>query len=564
MLEKKNFIRNNYYKGKILGADEFKLEQDYLINKRTLLNRHIIGQGVLKGLRVIKLVNNNISIEEGLAIDKDGNEIFLSDSIIKNIEEIDGYEKHLEDRDLLLAIKYDEETESIDHINSDKHKNLSHLIERAKLELVKYDEKYFDESSLGSFKKIKCLFQNKDIKLSVIYPKILLQNEELEIDFEIICFGQFENIRLKAELSLINLQGDESLDLLFEKSSFEEMRKIKSVKFKNYNLRNIESSINIDKSKFKISILDENYTIDEKIELKTFISDMYLDEMIDSEIQNREDKNQIFLSRVLFTTDNSEKKLASIINLPFSQNIYNLKHLREISKKIKGIFDKSIAETERKEEIIIDKLESISSRNKILKTNFGINKILLNKTAYKNNHFSSNELSHELGEGFVHIDIGFEEEINGENAYVLGDFDAIAKDEYSANNSKFIYGISVYPDRGSFRVHIKFTENSNAEEIKFWWFAKKDSEKQINIKEEIKVEIYPDSATLKPHETKLFKASVKGFKNQDVYWELEDLNSGKITENGLYEAPQNKGVYKITARSVENINAEKSAFVIVK
>jgi hypothetical protein len=68
--------RNRYFYGKLMDVLHFEMEQCYMNNKRWLLNRLSLGQGVLCGLGV-KLNNNQICVTPGVAIDRLGREILV-------------------------------------------------------------------------------------------------------------------------------------------------------------------------------------------------------------------------------------------------------------------------------------------------------------------------------------------------------------------------------------------------------------------------------------------------------------------------------------------------------
>lgn len=78
------FLRNHYFRGKLLTARDFEAEQDYMNNKRHLLNRMINGTGVICGLGIddveLSEIDMNIKIRfktGGLAIDGWGREIIV-------------------------------------------------------------------------------------------------------------------------------------------------------------------------------------------------------------------------------------------------------------------------------------------------------------------------------------------------------------------------------------------------------------------------------------------------------------------------------------------------------
>lgn len=71
-------VRNRYFYGKLLDAYHFELETGYLNAKRWLINRHVLGYGVVCGLDVIPGdAPHTLCVTPGLAIDKWGREIIV-------------------------------------------------------------------------------------------------------------------------------------------------------------------------------------------------------------------------------------------------------------------------------------------------------------------------------------------------------------------------------------------------------------------------------------------------------------------------------------------------------
>ena len=71
-------VRNRYYYGKLLDVFHFEMEQNYMNDKRWLLNRLVSGYGVICGLNV-KLGSDgqSVVVSPGVAIDKCGREIIV-------------------------------------------------------------------------------------------------------------------------------------------------------------------------------------------------------------------------------------------------------------------------------------------------------------------------------------------------------------------------------------------------------------------------------------------------------------------------------------------------------
>lgn len=78
--------RNNFFYGKLMDAEQFQKDQHYFNNKRSLVNRLVLGSGVVCGLNIIQdtEAEGMLRIEPGLAIDGSGREIVLSEPVSIN------------------------------------------------------------------------------------------------------------------------------------------------------------------------------------------------------------------------------------------------------------------------------------------------------------------------------------------------------------------------------------------------------------------------------------------------------------------------------------------------
>ena len=69
-------VRNRYYFGKLLDVVHFDTEQNYFNSKRWLINRMVLGYGVVCGLDVqLRSSDKTVAVMPGFALDKWGREI---------------------------------------------------------------------------------------------------------------------------------------------------------------------------------------------------------------------------------------------------------------------------------------------------------------------------------------------------------------------------------------------------------------------------------------------------------------------------------------------------------
>jgi hypothetical protein len=71
--------RMRYFLGQLLGEDDFLAEQDYLMGKDRRHERFLHGWGVVCGLGVSAGARGTVTVEPGLAIDRWGREVVVSE-----------------------------------------------------------------------------------------------------------------------------------------------------------------------------------------------------------------------------------------------------------------------------------------------------------------------------------------------------------------------------------------------------------------------------------------------------------------------------------------------------
>ena len=109
------FTRNHYFYGKLLTVRDFEEEQKYFNDKRRLTNLLLHGSGVVAGLDIIKIDDKTISVEAGLAVDYQGREIIVPESMTCRLDILDGFDRLFDIDEVYLCIEYQEETKEEVH-----------------------------------------------------------------------------------------------------------------------------------------------------------------------------------------------------------------------------------------------------------------------------------------------------------------------------------------------------------------------------------------------------------------------------------------------------------------
>lgn len=142
--EKKGYVRLNHFHGLRLESEDFQVGERYHVEKKKLHNRVFHGFGVVqgwtpqgpgKGLTVIGRKRGDMSIEvtPGYAIDGEGNDVFLHETVVQTIDP----GKYKLPTTVYVVIKYvDEPTDFVVNAANPKYKGHRRVVETSKVEVV--------------------------------------------------------------------------------------------------------------------------------------------------------------------------------------------------------------------------------------------------------------------------------------------------------------------------------------------------------------------------------------------------------------------------------------------
>ncbi|MBN2898292.1 MAG: hypothetical protein JXO44_05930 [Clostridia bacterium] len=569
----KSFNRNAYYKGKLLTEKDFELEQQYHNDKRRLINKALFGNGVVTGLRVVQLDKENICIEPGLALDSEGREIIIETPIVTKLESIDGYHETGEEQDLLLSIQYFERDEIFEAtVGAYDNQHSDVISESYALQILPYDSRLFNRSKMSMSHYKQEIFASEETKVSILVPRFLSKGQTCDIYFEVVHLEEVKSVKIRGAYLATNLLVDQdpSIELIFDQNLFKRNQLMKKIELRADDVGDLEANFAIRKEDLEFIIDDKRFGLEENISFEIYISNQSYADTLKNQYRNqvvndadrrftREDA--IYLARLFVDKEGFDYQINQVITLPFDQDIGSNAYLDLMSQQrmIEPLAERSSLPQEKAKPELRKEMRTEGPA-----TACGTISIDFSLRAKRNMCFTSPELSHELGMGTVNIDVNFESLVNHEKVYISGQVTAVDRKQYPLECPDFEYAVLSYPEKGTFKIHVRLMENTEATGLKASWFARKDVEPINEIDTTTTLTIAPNSAVLKPKETVLFKAVVHGVRNQEVIWKVVDTEGGKIAENGLYEAPKQIGVYKVLARSVENQNVESVAFVVVK
>lgn len=572
-----SFERNNYFYGKLLTVRDFFDEQKYFNDKRRINNFLTNGAGVVSGLNVVQIDDKTISIEAGMALDYQGREIVVEESITKKLNVINGFENLSAANTIYLCLAYDEEkTEAVHKIGKDGDElqsEFSRVTEGYRLYLT--DE--VDERRLMWMESLKTarqvIFDYDGVRITQSMPAFVRKHQTFDVSVTIEKLHADRQVEVDyiIQSDFLKSRDGQSYVRVYAAGDNAEKTTLHFQMTAEAN-GNVDAYIMMNRSDSRITIDDTavqladdikmNFSITEKSP-KEAVIEKYLCQHFDDVIK-RNMEEAIYIAKFNVVHSKNEYSILSYEYLPFKQIVLSNQMLYLLSDEMERMPQ---PETEKKQ-VYIEKNNTEKPKKSM---SHGTEEIAVDLRG-KNKVYFSDEISHGLEGADVFISVAVHEPTDGSNLFeqdctYFGNVSILKDSIFEGDLPPVETAVISYPQRGTFRIAVKPLEDIHNTVIAVKWQAESaGGSKKSTYMEENKVSVYihPDTITLAPRETFKFNADVSGTDNVECRWSVTEENGGKIDMNGIYEAPAHEGVYEITAESVKYPNKKSTAFVVVR
>ncbi|MCL1823702.1 MAG: hypothetical protein FWG44_05820 [Oscillospiraceae bacterium] len=582
------FERNRYYSGKLLTSADFLAEQTYFNNKRRFTNSLLFGTGIVCGLNVYNLDDLSVMVESGVAIDGLGREVVLENSAVKKLSALEGFET-LETDQISLCLRYgEEETQTVYSIGASASGNESdyepnRIRENSVLFLTDKNKLNKTQILESEFLNTACLYSDDDYTVVISMPATvscgslsrltvrITKTSDTAKAFSMNCVLQtpaFTNSYGEHELVV---KADELLPAQNQPVTL-------SYWLKAQDFEASDTMIIVKSNFAKIYIGSVTMRLADNFILKAVLSGASTQEIIEREIA------KVSLEARSIQSADDYIWLADI-NIQRTKSAYIIDNIDEYAAKryicsaaaenlrreYSGWFDRKEENTARFQAGEPYKYAgTFAAPEPIYAT--GICEIALGENRRKGATVYSDEIMHGLGKGNVHVSVGFE---------------YLAEDKKLQNTAKnTIYGdpalfngkelpiayantaVKVMNDRGSFAVAAKLTKDTNYVVIVMRWVAVKlpSGEEQTMMKHMTDKSISPVQSTvvLGTRESHFFNVHFKNMEPVTLNYMLTESDSGTITADGVYTAPNKEGVYEIFISCTDMPMIKTYAYAVVK
>lgn len=543
--------RNRYFYGKLLTAEDFIAEQNYFNTKIRLLNSLLFGSGVIAGLNVIMADESSVSIDRGIALDHAGREIIIPESVIVNIEELEGcgelIRKNTDYTRAYLCVEYNEtRTQPIHSIaageldDDNNGPEFNRITEGYSLYIT---DKPPEGNPCGAENRalVRKTLLSDGIDVSVVFPGVVRAGEEFILETHIEKGSADNEIELEFDLMLEALfteDGSDTAHIKYSRKSSE--REIEIVRTK------IKSSVSLaDKGTIRIENVRAVCGTTKLSALGCcaevrIVGDDALAVINSLGERNGDIRAGLYLARLELFVMSQHLILKSVKALPFSQIVPTIADLRSFQLRSEFAQRHFTSSAERPAP---PPAQPVS--------NTGYISVEIPERAKRGQIFRSAETPHGLGTGEVFINVG------------LSESGGIVFESSPVINGNLSYGVAVNKETGMFCVAVRLNRDYDKETLKFCWLAVKAPEKTVSRK----LEISPSVHYARRYESVQFTVSHPDggvWQNGDLKWSVSPDDGGIITQTGLFTAFDRAGFYEISVSCTAEPDLTASAFLVVK
>ncbi len=562
------FERNKYYYGMLLSVENFNAEQKYMNDKRRLMNRLLYGSGVVSGLNVVRIDEQTISLESGLAIDNTGREIVVAAPVTKKLSMINGYHSALNSGSsayVYLCIEYNEDEKGQGYdLSSGKGGSTPDKIKEGYGIYLTSAEPESDPDPVNSlFEHSTTVFSDENMRIRHIMPRYVNPMSAFDFRVEIEVFTkQFVSFSYDVQLICMTNEKDDSsvLNVKFNEMFSEKAGKYTlNYRLKVNNVTDTQAVAGIDPSTFiltydktpaegNINGRSEASVIDGDLQEAMFRQsfDRDMDTLLRSSLGSR-----LYLARIDLLNAGETAVIEDIINVPFGQYVINNALQAAMLRSASGLRNGG---TSAENASSSDGKEPARASDRDVSS--GICRVDLSSGSLKNKVFYSEDIIHGLGLGSVTVILGLKSKVGGT---VYGDPEVFREDVPQVK-----LAARVDPDKGSFVVGVMTTTTVLDDYIEVKWTAVRDVDETVNEKNDMKIMIRPSSLVVKPGESRYLDALCMNMANKTLRWSVTPESGGNIDGNGLYTAPVTEGVYEIVAQSAVYPEVKASIMVVVR
>lgn len=582
-----SFERNNYFYGKLLTSRDFEDEQNYMNNKRRLINRVLHGAGIVYGLDVVAVDESSVVIQSGLALDASGREIVVPSTQVVKLSTIRGY-SDLKTSSVCLGIAYAEEkTEPVYAVmNKDadaQERQFNHLKEGYELFLQDSRDCVREPKKEDEYIAWKVLYQDDDLRITQYLPTFAVPGMLVKARTEIhktshMPFVCSFSCKVDADGMIpgeTQIRADNVSQEYGETMVLEQTFRPEDYIFGNGDVSVRFSEITVQKSGVKEAAPDTSMTLNpvygtalEYVHKTSYRGNLDVD-------LDRKYDEKLWIAGIQLIRSERHSIIDRVERAPFDQYVYSSEQLMILEKLEEFLIPQDGSAGRPQVYVQGNSERSAAAAPERRSNSSGVFEMSLGSGGEVGKVYFSDEIMHGLGNGPVYVDIGIEyisRDVNASGdreSIILGDGSIFESDSTVTDEKIFQVdqAVKILPDRGTFIVGVRPRVKMGRIGLRIRWYAFKpeDLEQRVYDRSEQKgcIMIQPDTIVLPPKGSVHINPVFINMPEEALSYTLLDPEGGKIDNTGLYTAPAQEGVYEIKAAALSDPEIFTHAFIIV-
>ncbi len=582
-----SFERNNYFYGKLLTSRDFEDEQNYMNNKRRLINRVLHGAGIVYGLDVVAVDESSVVIQSGLALDSSGREIVVPSTQVVKLSTIRGY-SDLKTSSVCLGIAYAEEkTEPVYAVmNKDadaQERQYNHLKEGYELFLQDSRDCVREPKKEDEYIAWKVLYQDDDLRITQYLPTFAVPGMLVKARTEIhktshMPFVCSFSCKVDADGMIpgeTQIRADNVSQEYGETMVLEQTFRPEDYIFGNGDVSVRFSEITVQKSGVKEAAPDTSMTLNpvygtalEYVHKTSYRGNLDVD-------LDRKYDEKLWIAGIQLIRSERHSIIDRVERAPFDQYVYSSEQLMILEKLEEFLIPQDGSAGRPQVYVQGNSERSAAAAPERRSNSSGVFEMSLGSGGEVGKVYFSDEIMHGLGNGPVYVDIGIEyisRDVNASGdreSIILGDGSIFESDSTVTDEKIFQVdqAVKILPDRGTFIVGVRPRVKMGRIGLRIRWYAFKpeDLEQRVYDRSEQKgcIMIQPDTIVLPPKGSVHINPVFINMPEEALSYTLLDPEGGKIDNTGLYTAPAQEGVYEIKAAALSDPEIFTHAFIIV-
>ena len=584
------FERNRYFYGKLLTVRDFEVEQRYHSSKRALLNRLVHGSGVVCGLGVTASDESTLMIESGMALDYQGREIVLLETLFRKLQMLEGQETLAGRKDAYLCLSYaEEDVEPVNATGAEvgAQRQFDLTREGYRLFLTTETPAYQELLEAAGRENVSVLYQSDDLILVLSVPSNLCAGEEFQVQVLVVKNEKTPPVQFSLEGENTFAESENGRVRLAYQESREEKRCVYTVEFplRTRTLSDVDSQLFPSGCELNVELGSHHYknylTVEAPVHLcRDMETNRLRRRQTDDLARHLRGRDlPLYLAKLELIHSAGSVFIGAVTNLPFQQMVAG-----EGEHKTNGPEELTVTTSVRSLEYWQkpDVKAVYQSSTGGLHLDFGIPSpeqydyavahgtvdLTMPGGIRVNSRVFSQEIAHGLGPGAVDVrlSVEFETSEDGETALLCGNSEVFKSKTIDLTPPWVEAAAVVYPERGTMQIGLWLHDTVKGNMVRVHYFVQKPERdtSRILAQRRISLSISPEFSRLNCREKLQFQADVVGSEDKSVTWSVKEENGGAIDRNGLYQAPELPGTYEIVATAGADDTVMASAFVIVE